>query len=246
MIDGNKGLGGIILRISGIDVANKFVKDKFPNCDIAFLAGSVSRGEETVTSDLDIVIFDSSIVSNYRESFVLYNWKIEAFIHNYSSYLKQFEIDKETGRPILANMLAEGKIIRDNGKSQEIKDNAITFIKSGPKPLTEDFIRASRYFIYDLLDDFQDSKNYSEAIMTLNTISTELADFILRVNRQWSGRGKGLARSLNKFDKRIYNELFECLERYYKNGDKQPFIKFVNDFYEPFGGPLFDGFSQGK
>src|SRR5690625_7218309 len=77
-------------------------------------------------------------------------------------------------------MLAEGKIIRDNGKSQKIKDNAITFIKSGPKPLTEDFIRASRYFIYDLLDDFQDSNNHPEAIMTLNTISTQLADFILR------------------------------------------------------------------
>jgi len=234
------------LRISGIDAASKFVKEKFPNCDIAFLAGSASRGEETVTSDLDIVIFDSSIVSNYRESFVLYNWKIEAFIHNYCSYLKQFEIDKETGRPILANMLAEGKIIRDNGKSQKIKDNAITFIKSGPKPLTEDFIRASRYFIYDLLDDFQDSNNHPEAIMTLNTISTQLADFILRVNHQWSGRGKGLARSLNKFDERIYNELFDSLNCYYKDGDKQSFIKFVNNFYEPFGGPLFDGFSQGK
>src|SRR5699024_12671175 len=59
-------------------------------------------------------------------------------------------------------------------------DNARTFIESGPKPLTEDFIRASRYFIYDLLDDFQDANNHPEAIMTLNTISTQLADFILR------------------------------------------------------------------
>ena len=234
------------MRISGITAANKFVKEKFPNCDIALLAGSVSRGEETITSDLDIVLFDTSIVRNYRESFVLYNWKIEAFIHNYGSYLKQFEIDKETGRPILANMLIEGKIIRDNGKLQEIKDNAKTFISKGPKPLTEDFIRASRYFIYDLLDDFQDANNHPEAIMTLNTISTQLADFILRVNHQWSGRGKGLARSLRKFDERIYNELFDSLDSYYQDRDKQPFIKFVNDFYEPFGGPLFDGFSQGK
>ncbi|WP_388037817.1 nucleotidyltransferase domain-containing protein [Fredinandcohnia salidurans] len=231
--------------MSGIDAANKFVKEKFPNCDIAFLAGSASRREETVTSDLDIVIFDNSMDSNYRESFVLYNWKIEAFIHNYTSYLNQFELDKETGRPILANMLVEGKIIRDNGKSEEIKDSAKSFLKSGPKPSTENFIQASRYFIYDLLDDFKDTNNHQEAIMTLNTISTQLADFILRVNHQWSGRGKGLARSLNKFDERMYNEFFDSLDCYYKDGDKQPFIKFVNDFYEPFGGPLFDGFSQG-
>ncbi|WP_010280985.1 nucleotidyltransferase domain-containing protein [Bacillus timonensis] len=232
--------------MSGIDAANIFVKEKFPNCDNAFLAGSASRGEETETSDLDIVIFDNSTESNYRESFVLYNWKIEAFIHNYTSYLNQFKIDIESGRPILANMLAEGKIIRDNGKSQEIKDNAITFIKSGPTPLTEDFIRASRYFIYDLLDDFKDSCNPPEAIMTLHTITTQLADFILRVNQQWSGRGKGLARALHKFDKKIYNQFFDSLDCYYKDGNKQPFIKFVNGIYEPFGGPLFDGFSQGK
>lgn len=100
-----------------MEAARKFVKGKFPDSDIAFLAGSASRGEETATSDLDIVIFDNSIESNYRESFVLYNWKIEAFIHNYITYLNQFDMDKETGRPFLANMLAEGKIIRDNGKS---------------------------------------------------------------------------------------------------------------------------------
>ncbi|MBS4220293.1 nucleotidyltransferase domain-containing protein [Bacillus sp. FJAT-49711] len=234
------------MRLSAIDAARKFVKEKFPNSDIAFLAGSASRGEETATSDLDIVIFDNSIESHYRESFVLYNWKIETFIYNYTTYLNQFDVDKESGRPILANMLAEGKIIRDNGKSEEIKDNAKSFIKSGPKPLTDNFIRASRYFIYDLLDDFKDSKNHPEAIMTLNTISTQLADFILRVNRQWVGRGKGLARSLKKFDERIYNEFFESLDCYYKDGDKQPFIKFVNDIYKPFGGPLFNGFSQGK
>lgn len=219
---------------------------KITGCDIAFLAGSASRGEETATSDLDIVIFDNSIESNYRESFVLYDWKIEVFIHNYITYLNQFDMDKETGRPILANMLAEGKIIRDNGNSEEIRDNAKTFIENGPNPLTENFIRASRYFIYDLLDDFEDAKNHPEAIMTLNTLSTQLADFILRVNRQWVGRGKGLARSLKNFDERIYNEFFESLGCYYKNGDKQPFIKFVNDFYEPLGGPLFNGFSQGK
>ena len=39
---------------------------------------------------------------------------------------------------------------------------------------------------------------------------------------------------------------FETLDFYYKNGEKQPFINFVNNFYEPFGGSLFDGFKQEK
>lgn len=238
--------GGIILRMSAMDAAKKFVKEEFPDCDIAFLAGSASKGEETTTSDLDIVIFDQSIGSDYRESYLLYNWKIEAFIHNDTTYLNQFDIDKETGRPILANMIAEGIIITDSGRSGEIKDSAQTFLQNGPSPLSESFIHASRYFIYDLLDDFQDCENHPEAIMTLNTISLQLADFILRVHGQWVGRGKGLARSLQKFDERIYLEFFDSLDCYYKDGDKQPFISYVNDIYKPLGGPLYHGFSQGK
>lgn len=234
----------ITLRLSGIEVAKKFVEEKFPECDIVFLAGSASRGEETATSDLDIVIIDNSIENNSRESFVLYDWKIETFIHNYRTYLEQFDIDKDVGRPILANMLAEGKIIKDNGNTGEIMNKAKAFIKAGPNPLTENFIIASRYYMFDLLDDFTDAKNHQEAIITLNTISIQLADFILRVNRQWTGRGKGLARALRNFDEEIYIMYFETLDFYYKNGEKQPFINFVNEFYEPFGGSLFDGFKH--
>ncbi|MDX1700297.1 MAG: nucleotidyltransferase domain-containing protein, partial [Melioribacteraceae bacterium] len=188
------------MRLSGIDAAKKFAEEKFPESEIVFLAGSASRGEETISSDLDIVIIDDSIASNYRESFFLYDWKIETFLHNTNSYIEQFNNDKETGRPILANMLAEGKVIKDNGQSHEIERIAKEFIKAGPNPLSDDFIKASRYYIYDLLDDFIDTENHQEAIITLNTISLQFADFILRVNGQWTGRGKGLTRALKQFD----------------------------------------------
>jgi predicted nucleotidyltransferase len=234
------------LRLSGIDAAKQFADEKFPESEIIFLAGSAARGEETITSDLDLVIFDNSIISSYRESFVLYDWKIETFFHNYNSYLSQFDIDRDTGRPILANMLSEGKAIKDNGRSNEIKNNAKKFLKEGPNPLSESFIKASRYFIYDLLDDFADSENHQEAVITLNTISLQFADFILRANGQWTGRGKGLTRALRQFNEVMYERYFETLDYYYKGREKQPFIDFVNEFYEPFGGPLFDGFILGK
>jgi predicted nucleotidyltransferase len=49
-----------LLRLSGIETTRQFAKEKFPESDIVFFAGSASRGEETVTSDLDIVIPDYS------------------------------------------------------------------------------------------------------------------------------------------------------------------------------------------
>src|SRR5690606_31942279 len=102
----------------------------------------------------------------------------------------------------------------------------------------------SRYFIFDLLDDFEDSTDHQEAITTLNTLSIQLADFILRLNRQWTGRGKGLARALKKFDRNIYDQYFQALDDYYKKGIKQTFITFVNEICESLGGRLFDGFKE--
>lgn len=232
------------MRKKAFDAAKRFVDEKFLHCFTALLAGSASRGEETGTSDLDIVVFDNTIQTPYRESFVLYGWRIESFIHNEISYLEQFGIDRENGRATLAEMVSTGIILKHSEKTTTIKGNADKFLSAGPPPLDEDFIKASRYFIYDLLDDFRDSESDDEAIITVNTISIQLADFMLRLHGQWSGRGKRLGRELHKFDEELAVKFFESLRHFYRQGNKQPFIDFVNLIYEPLGGQLFDGFKQ--
>lgn len=232
------------MRLQAMKAAKKFVDEKFPDCFTALLAGSAARGEDTSTSDLDIVIFDA-IRQCYRETFVLYGWKIESFVHNESSYIEQFDVDKQGGRPTLASMIANGFVLQDNGTAVGLKEQANRCIFDGPPPLSEDFIRASRYFIYDLVDDLKDSSRYDESLLTVNTISIQLADFILRLNGKWSGRGKGLARALTAFDVHLSERYFRALEMFYMTGEKQLIIDFVNDIYEPLGGQLFDGFRTG-
>ncbi|MDQ0207585.1 nucleotidyltransferase domain-containing protein [Alkalicoccobacillus murimartini] len=227
------------------EVASEFITHHFPNCSFAVLAGSTARGEETPTSDLDIVIFDEHS-DHYRESFVYEGWKIEAFVHHSISYRKEFEEEKEIGRPILGNMLIEGLLLKDHASYKAIAERAVKHVQEGPAPLTEDYIKASRYFIGDLLDDFIDSKHHDEAVITLNQLSLQLPDFILRLNNQWSGRGKGLSRALYAFDHELAQTFFHALRGYYQHQNKEPFIAFVTDIYKPLGGFLFDGFSLGK
>lgn len=232
------------MRLKAIDAAGKFVYDRFPHSFTALLAGSASRGEETDTSDLDVVIFDSTIRDCFRQSFVLYGWRIEAFIHDEKSYIEQMDIDRQTGRATLATMISTGMVIKDNGTARNLKKRANTVIQEGPPPLTSDFIQASRYFMYDLLDDFKDAASHEESLMSINTISTQLADFILRLNGQWSGRGKGLSRAFRQYDSKLCEGFFCALDMYYKQGNKEPLIDFVDQIYEPLGGQLFDGFRQ--
>jgi len=236
--------GGNSLRGNPTDAANQFIRKYFPKCDVAFLAGSVLRGEGTDSSDLDIVVIDPNY-EPYRESFVEHDWKIECFVHNHESVTTQFSSDKEKGRPILASMIFEGLVIKDQGDASLYKEKARLLIERGPAPLTKDFIQASRYYIFDLLDDFIDSENEHEALLTLNTLSVQLAEFILRSNGQWTGRGKTLTRALHRYDSALAGQYFHALDCYYRNRDKEAMKQFVHQIYAPIGGPLFAGFRSG-
>lgn len=60
----------MIPKLEPIVAAKTFVTTHFSHCRAALLAGSVVCGEATATSDLDIVIFDDTLVSPFRESFI--------------------------------------------------------------------------------------------------------------------------------------------------------------------------------
>jgi hypothetical protein len=234
------------MRPAPFEASKQFINKYFPECHVAVLAGSAARGNHTVTSDLDIVIIDNTQTNDYRESFVDFGWRIEAFVYKGTSYRDRFSADRKNARPVLACMLIEGIVIKDNGSVASIKQEAQKFLINGPEPLTKEFINASRYFMFDLLDDFKDSASYEEALMTLSTISIQFSDFILRVNGQWSGRGKTATRALFQYDKDLAQNFFDTLSQYYQYQNKEPFIRFVDDFYKSHGGPLFEGFSMGK
>jgi predicted nucleotidyltransferase len=53
-----------------LQAATQFIFKHYPNCQGALLTGSVVRGEATRTSDLDLVIFDESFTSSFRETFI--------------------------------------------------------------------------------------------------------------------------------------------------------------------------------
>jgi predicted nucleotidyltransferase len=229
------------MRHNGLKAAMKFIEEEFSNCDFALLAGSVARNQQTETSDLDIIIFDEEL-QPHRAGYERFGWKIEAFVHTRRSYKSQLEKEKKLGRPIAANMIHEGIPLKEDKRIPLLKKEVKSYLEEGPEPLSKEFVEASRYFIYDLLDDFKDSKNEDEAIYTLNVLSIQFGDFILRSNNQWSGRGKGFVRALNKYNDILAKRYFDSLQTYYKHKNKEPIIKLVDEFYSPLGGQLHDGF----
>ena len=173
-----------------------FIKKHFPDCQGAVLAGSVVRGEETDTSDLDIVVFEKSITSSYRESLVDFGWPIEIFVHNSTSYKDFFEMDYKAAKPSMQRMLLEGIILKDEGIIESIKEEAKEILEKGPEKWTEQIISTKRYFITDVLDDFIGCQTRAEEIFIANTLAGLIQEFVLRTNGHWIGSSKWTIRAL--------------------------------------------------
>lgn len=233
-------------RMPAKEAAELFIQKHFPNCQGALLAGSVVRGEATETSDLDIVVFDKQLVSAYRESLVNFDWAIEVFVHNLSSYQEYFASDCERARPSLPRMVSEGLVLKDDGIIGSIKKEANFLLNKGPKEWSDETIRMKRYFITDALDDFIGSSNRAEELFIANTLAEQVSEFVLRTNGKWIGASKWIVRSLKQYDEKFAEDFINAFDLYYKFGDKQQVIDFVDHVLQPYDGRLFSGFSLGK
>ncbi|KQL37740.1 nucleotidyltransferase [Bacillus sp. FJAT-25509] len=233
-------------KLNPIEAAQHFLNKHCPNCQGALLAGSVVRGEATETSDLDIVIFDKSLSSSYRESLNEFGWEIEVFVHNLSSYKQFFKSDYERARPSLPRMVSEGIILKDTGIMEDIKKEAKDLLDRGPKKWSEETIKIKRYFITDALNDFKGSTSRAEELFIANTLAELVSEFVLRTNCKWIGSSKWVVRSLRTYNEEFANCFVDAFDLFYRTGEKNQIFKLVNEVLQPFGGQLFEGFSLGK
>lgn len=231
-----------------IDAANAFIRKYFPDCWAAFLAGSVVRGEETPTSDLDIVIITSGDKgAPYRESFRAFGWPIEAFIHTAESYRDFFASDAKRRRPSLPMMCAEGIILRDqDGQAIRIKEEARGLIDAGPEPLSAAETNNLRYAITDILDDLLGSQRHDESLFIAYDLAVTATELILSYHRQWLGRGKWVLRAFHRYDPHLAEQLAEALRAFCETGDRDKLVQFAESALEPVGGRLFEGYAVGR
>lgn len=231
------------IKIKPYEAAKKFVEENFPECDAALLAGSVARGEETSTSDLDIVIIDRNLPKAYRESIMAFGWPIEVFVHNLDSCKDFFMSDIKRARPSLPRMVKEGLIIRDNEILRDIREEADSLIKKGPESWNSQEIDVKRYFITDTLEDFIGTKNRAEELFIANTLAGLLHEFVLRTNGCWIGNSKWMLRELKNFNPDFTANFVDAFDTFYRNGSKEKIIELAEDILRPHGGRLFEGFS---
>ena len=234
-------------RADAAVAARAIVAARYPDCDVALLAGSVVRGEATATSDLDLLVVTRQPGAPYRESFTAEGWPVEAFVHTVASWHDFVAADIARRRPSLAQMAAEGIVLRDrDGLAEQLREEAQALLRAGPPELTASELEDRRYGVSDLLGDFIGETSPDGGLFAAQLLAAEAADFVLACAGQWSGKGKSLWRALLRYDAEAALRLAEALREYACGGRKDALVAWVDGGLSPIGGRLFEGYRRRK
>lgn len=232
-------------RSDAMTTAAAFIVVHYPECQAAFLAGSVVRGDHTPTSDLDIVVVTGRPDAPFRESLYFGGWPVEAFVHTPESLRRYFASDVARRRPSLPMMCVEGAVLRDrDGLAAQLRAEAEALLAAGPPPLTPEEADSLRYTLTDLLDDLQGAADSGERYFIAAELAQRAAEFVLITHGQWAGSGKWTLRALRRYNPTLADRLADALRDLYCHRRADALIAFVDGALAPAGGRLFAGFRQ--
>lgn len=230
-------------RLTPIEAAHQFVDREFPDALGVILAGSFLRGEDTPTSDLDLVLFVDRDEAPFRASYRAFGWPIETFVQTRKSYRRFFGEDLKERRPALPTMCAEGIILRDSdGIATRVKEEARAELDRGPRKLTVAESEDRRYAVTDLLEDFIGCTSRQEGPFIAVLLAQGATELVLLHHQQWIGAGKWTMRALRRHDSSLAERLAQALAAYITDGEKSPLIRFTRDALALEGGPVFEGY----
>lgn len=233
------------MRPDYLDTARKALAVHHPGADCALVAGSIVRGRGTPTSDIDLVVlYPEGFEAAERHSIVLDGWPIEMFMHCPKSLRYYFEQDRALGVCTLATMVSEGiEIPEPTAFSARTKALAKSVVGAGPLTLSPAANEEARYLITNLIDDVAGASEAEARLAALRELHDALADFHLRAQGKWTGRGKALTRLLQASDPDLASALHNAYLHAH-DGETAPVLSLAERIIAPYGGRVWDGFRR--
>jgi hypothetical protein len=225
--------------------AERLLKERHPSALVAFVAGSIVRGEATAFSDIDLVIVYDKVAHPFRESLIFEDWPVECFIHDAATARYFFEeVDGKAGDISLPSMVLEGRMIPgESAAGLALREMAKRHVEKGPAVLGAETLVNSRYMITDLVDDLRAYRNEIELYATLGALHEALASFHFRAHGRWSASKKHISRRLLKTEPALALRWIQSFEAAYR-GKVEPIIELAEVLLKPFGGFCFEGYRR--
>ncbi|WP_203135800.1 nucleotidyltransferase domain-containing protein [Microbacterium sp. JZ31] len=185
-------------------LARRFVEDRFPAAEAAVLAGSTARGERTATSDVDLLVLGPAQMFDADEdslaaTLAFEGEAFEVFAHTAGAFERWVEKDLARHRPLLLNMLFEGRPVRAGALLDRLRDRWSPVRDAGPRVEPHE-LDMRRYIVTDVVDDLRDATDPLERRVLAATLFERLGELLLVSHGEWIATGKHLPRRLRAWD----------------------------------------------
>ena len=232
-------------RRDPVAVAKALLAERNPSAAICFLAGSVVRGYQTATSDLDIVVVSRKLPNAYRESLVWSEWPVEVFVHDTETLRYFCEQDcQRVGVPTLPAMVSEGiELPKPSDVSKKLNAYVRDLLEAGPIPWREREVNDSRYSITDLIGDMKAPRSLDELHVCAARLYPLIADHYLRSRQLWSARGKSIPRRLQAVSPTFGEQFREAFRDVFERCATDRLVALCEEVLAPKGGWLFAGYT---
>lgn len=208
------------------------------------LAGSAAGGNVPPHGDLDLVVFTCARSECSRRMLVReQGWLLEMFVIAERDYEALLQEARKTALPSLVRMCKDSRILAGGDKADAFVKLARQAWLAGPVPVTYVELDRRRMELTELLDDFRDGKR-EESLFVAGKLLERGAEFILRAQDRWIGVGKWAYRTLAETDPDAASRMARAAEAFFRRGEREPLIRFLEGELAPYGGLLREGWLE--
>lgn len=220
-----------------VALALSVLRTHHPDAEGALWAGSLSRGEGTEMSDIDLVVLYPRLERAWRETLTEARI-VETFVHDLDSLDVFFEKDRDRGVPVLASMVAEGVALRDGPLVARARAAAAESLAGGPTPWSTEDIDRSRYLLTDLRDDLRGDSDPRR----LRALGASLYEILLAHHRRcrglWTAKSKAIPAFLSKEEPALAETYLTAFDQLFASAEPAAVLALIDTILAPTGGPF--------
>ncbi len=228
----------------------KFVQERYLDRDrdiVAFLGGSVVKGDAIRGSDADgvIILADKEKMVATRLQPLVDGIPLDVAYYTIRGLKARLAQEHQKANPYVMETIATGDVVANprHPLAKECRREALEYWRAGAPPLAKGNQRRMRVDISELGQKLASTEDPVEQRFIASMMMPKMAEFHLRVNQQWTGTGRKLLTRLRAFDADYAEKLDRAVYRELsQQGNKQAILQLIEETLKPVGGPTRRGF----
>lgn len=216
-------LNKIYLKVA--DLLNEQFSDVYAAC----LTGSYADNLATEESDIDIWIVSAKRDYVFGETFIREGNKYQVTHYPLSKVEELLWLDIFTRNGVFVGAFVKAKIIKDtDGFLSSFIKKCISIYHQGPESASYLEIHKRKVQLFNSWSDLKGTSSREEGLINAFEIMQHFMFYYSLSYRIWTnGGGKYIARNIKAHNPNLYNEFYECFEKYVQSNEKSALLNFI-------------------